>query len=195
MSKHKADQTPDDSDAPESANPFSSANAGDMESLTPAELTALTEQAAKAAEHWERLVRLSADFENFKKRAARERDEAVRIGAERVLLRLLPVTDNFDMAMVAVNSPQGTSVESLKAGVNMIQAQLRSVLSESGVEEVDAQGKPFDPTVHEAVSEQESADVPEGHVLQQLRKGYRLKDRLLRPATVVVAKKPGTGTV
>jgi molecular chaperone GrpE len=72
----------------------------------------------------------------------------------------------------------------------MIQQQLKNVLVESGVEEVDATGKPFDPNFHEAVSQQESDAVPEGQVLQQLRKGYKLRDRLLRPASVVVAKKP-----
>jgi molecular chaperone GrpE len=72
----------------------------------------------------------------------------------------------------------------------MIQQQLRNALTETGLEEIDAAGKPFDPNFHEAVSQQESADVAEDHVLQQLRKGYKFKERLLRPATVVVAKKP-----
>jgi molecular chaperone GrpE len=72
----------------------------------------------------------------------------------------------------------------------MIQQQLKSALAETGLEEVDAAGQPFDPALHEAVSQQESGDVPEGHVLQQLRKGYKLRDRLLRAATVIVAKKP-----
>jgi molecular chaperone GrpE len=71
----------------------------------------------------------------------------------------------------------------------MIQSQLKSALTDSGLEEVDASGKPFDPNIHEAVSQQESGDVPEGYVLQQLRKGYKIRERLLRPATVVVAKK------
>ena len=72
----------------------------------------------------------------------------------------------------------------------MIQQQLKNVLAETGLEEIDAAGKPFDPAMHEAVSQQESADVPEGHVLLQIRKGYKLRDRLLRPAAVIVAKKP-----
>jgi molecular chaperone GrpE len=72
----------------------------------------------------------------------------------------------------------------------MIQQQLKNALTEIGLEEIEAAGKPFDPNFHEAVSEQEAADSPEGHVLQQLRKGYKLKERLLRPATVIVAKKP-----
>jgi molecular chaperone GrpE len=72
----------------------------------------------------------------------------------------------------------------------MIQQQLKSALTEAGLEEVEASGKPFDPNLHEAVSQQETPDVPEGRVTQQLRKGYRLRERLLRPATVIVAKKP-----
>jgi molecular chaperone GrpE len=71
----------------------------------------------------------------------------------------------------------------------MIQQQLKTVLAETGLEEIDAAGKPFDPALHEAVSQQESSEIPEGSVLQQLRKGYKLRERLLRPATVIVAKK------
>jgi molecular chaperone GrpE len=79
---------------------------------------------------------------------------------------------------------------SLQAGIAMIQQQLKSILAETGLEEINAHGKPFDPMLHEAVSQMESNDVPEGHVLQQIRKGYKLRDRLLRPAAVIVAKKP-----
>jgi molecular chaperone GrpE len=96
------------------------------------------------------------------------------------------------MALGAVQSNSVAGAQSLQAGIAMIQSQLKSVLIEAGVEEVDATGKPFDPAMHEAVSQQESAEVAEGHVLQQLRKGYKLRERLLRPATVVVAKKPAT---
>jgi molecular chaperone GrpE len=78
----------------------------------------------------------------------------------------------------------------LQAGIAMIQQQLKGVLAEAGLEEIDANGKPFDPTLHEAVSQLETADAPEGQVVQQIRKGYKLRDRLLRPAAVVVAKKP-----
>ena len=74
----------------------------------------------------------------------------------------------------------------------MIYTQLKSALADSGLEEVDAANKPFDPNFHEAVSQQETADVPEGQVIQQLRKGYKLRDRLIRPATVIIAKKPAT---
>lgn len=148
---------------------------------------------AQLAEVQERYVRLYADFENFKKRATRERDEVRRATTESVLGRLLPVLDTFEMAMQAAALPN-TNLESLKAGVSMIQGQLRNTVADYGVEEIDAIGKPFDPALHEALSQQESADTAEGHVISQNRKGYRMKDRLLRPAAVVVARRPGSAT-
>jgi molecular chaperone GrpE len=148
---------------------------------------------AQLAEVQERYVRLYADFENFKKRAARERDEVRRATTESVLGRLLPVLDTFEMAMQAATLPN-TNLESLKAGVSMIQGQLRNTVADYGVEEIDAVGKPFDPALHEALSQQETTEVTDGHVISQNRKGYRMKDRLLRPAAVVVARKPGSAT-
>ena len=158
--------------------------------LTAQEIAQLKEQAAKAGEHREQMLRVAADFENFKKRAARERQEASKYANESLLQKFIPVLDNFDMALLAANGAPGNAVQQLQAGVNMIHQQLRNVLAEAGLEEIDANGKEFDPNWHEAVSQQESADVSEGKVLQQLRKGYKLRDRLLRPAGVVVAKKP-----
>jgi molecular chaperone GrpE len=159
---------------------------------TPAELDELRAKAAKADEHWDRLLRQGADFENFKKRAARDRQEDIRYANKGLLDKLIPVLDNFDMAMAAANNVQAGNADALKVGVSMIHSQLKSALCEAGLEELDATGKPFDPNWQEAVSHQESADVPEGQVLQQLRMGYKLRDRLLRPATVIVAKKPAT---
>jgi molecular chaperone GrpE len=148
------------------------------------------EKAEKSQDYWERLVRVSADFDNYKKRAARERQEATRFANESLLQKLVPMLDNFEMALAAASNPQSNTADALKTGVTMIQSQLRSALKEAGLEEIDATGQPFDPNWHEAVSQQSSADVPEGHVLQQIRKGYKLNDRLIRPATVIVAKKP-----
>ncbi|MEW6157304.1 MAG: nucleotide exchange factor GrpE [Verrucomicrobiota bacterium] len=158
--------------------------------LTPEQIEDLKNRAAKADENWDRLLRVTADFENFKKRATRERQDAIRFANEGLLEKLVPVLDNFDMAVSAANTSQVTSVESLRTGVNMIFNQLRAVMAEAGLEEIEAAGQKFDPNWHEAVSQQETGDVPEGQVVQQLRKGYKLRDRLLRPATVVVAKKP-----
>jgi molecular chaperone GrpE len=158
--------------------------------LSQEQMEELKSRAAKADENWDRLVRLTADFDNYKKRALRERQDAVKFANESLLEKLVPVLDNLDMALAAAVSSQTGSVESLKRGVDMIYNQLKGVLTEAGLEEIDASKKPFDPNWHEAVSQQESADVPDGQVLQQLRKGYKLRERLIRPATVVVAKKP-----
>src|SRR5215472_4498404 len=158
--------------------------------VTPEQLAELKDRAAKADEHWDRLLRTTADLENFKKRAAREKDETRRFANETILQKLIPILDNFDMALTAAQNSQTGNVQSLQAGINMIHQQLRSALAESGLEEVDASGKMFDPNLHEAVSQKETSEVPEGTVVQQMRKGYRLRDRLLRPASVVVAKTP-----
>ena len=153
------------------------------------EWTELQAKAAKADENWDKYVRLLADFDNFKKRAARERSEAIKYANEALIEKLLPVVDNFEAALNATNAP-GANADSLKTGINMIYSQLKTFLSENGAEEIDAQGQEFDPNLHEAVSQQATTEVLEGHVLQQMRKGYKLRDRLLRPAMVVVAKQP-----
>ena len=158
--------------------------------LSSEQIEELKTRAAKADENWERLLRTTADFDNFKKRAAREKTEAVQFANAGLLQKILPVLDNFEMALLAVQSVKDEKLTSLQSGVLMIQQQLKNALLETGLEEIDAAGKAFDPALHEAVSEQESAEVPEGHVLQQIRKGYKLKERLLRPATVIVAKPP-----
>ena len=172
----------------------SSLPATEPEPVVPAELTAgqiddLRERAAKADENWDRYVRTVADLENYKKRATRERLEGIKFANESLLRELIPLLDNFDMAMAALLSSQPDSLESLQAGITMIHQQLKKALVDAGLEEVDALGKPFDPNLHEAVSQLETNDVPEGQVVQQLRKGYKLRDRLVRPATVAVSKK------
>ncbi len=160
--------------------------------LTPKQLEELKSKAAKADELWDRLLRTTADLENFKKRAARERQDAIRFANASLLEKLIPALDNFDMALAAANHAEDNSVESLKAGITMIHTQLKNALAEAGLEEIDAANQPFDPNLHEAVSQEESAEMPDGHVVRQLRKGYRLRDRLIRPASVVVARKPAT---
>jgi molecular chaperone GrpE len=160
--------------------------------LTPEQIEELKTRAARADENWDRLLRTTADFENFKKRAARERVETTQSAAAALVEKLLPVLDHFEMAQAAAQTAKDDNPASLQAGVTMIQQQLKTILTETGLEEIDAAGKPFDPALHEAVSQQESSEIPEGHVLQQLRKGYKFRERLLRPATVIVAKKPSS---
>ena len=169
--------------------------------FSPEQIEDLKSRAAKADENWDRLLRTAAEFENFKKRAAREKAESAQYASFSLLQKLLPVLDNFEMALAAAQTAsadrkngtavQGDKLASLQSGVTMIQQQLKNALAETGLEEIDAAGKPFDPNIHEAISQQESTEIPEGNVLQQVRKGYKLKDRLLRPAAVVVARKPG----
>jgi len=161
---------------------------------TPADARQIEEwknKAAKADDYWERLLRITADLDNFKKRAARERQEAVKFANEALLEKLVPALDNFDMAVAAAQNPK-SGADSIKTGISMIYQQLKGVLTDAGLEEIIATNQAFNPSIHEAVSEQESAEAPDGHVLQQLRKGYKLRDRLLRPATVIVAKKPAS---
>jgi len=176
-----ADAASDSSTAPASAA---------ASAPTPEELAELRERAGQAEALKERYLRSVADLENFRRRATRERQEAVQYANQGLLEKLIPALDNLDMALSAVAASGGGSVESLKTGVEMVLGQVRGVLREAGLEEVSAVGQPFDPTWHEAVSQVETADVPEGQVIQQLRKGYRLQQRLLRPATVVVARQP-----
>lgn len=184
----EADTERDERDPDTAAEPLVQIEAA---TLTPEQLDELKTRAAKADENWERLLRTTADFDNFKKRAAREKQDAIRYANEGLLEKLVPVLDNFDAALAATQNNATGAAQSLQAGVAMIHQQLKKVLTDSGLEEVDATGQKFDPNLHEAVSQQETSEVAEGHVLQQLRKGYKLRDRLLRPATVVVAKKPG----
>ena len=176
--------TPEPPAAPEPLVPVEAAT------VSPEQLAELKERAGKADENWERLLRTTADFDNFKKRAAREKQEAIKFANEGLLQKLLPVLENLDMALAATQAARPEDGQSLQSGVNMISQQLKNVLMEAGLEELDALGKPFDPNLHEALMQKETPDVPEGQVVQQLRKGYKFRDRLLRPAGVVVAKQP-----
>ena len=146
----------------------------------------LKEAEKKITELEDRFLRLTAESDNYRKRAVREKDEARQFANQSLIEKLLPVLDNFQMALDAAQDAD----PSVRDGVEMILGQLRGVLTESGVEEVEAQGQAFDPELHEAVSQQETTEVDEGTVVKQLRKGYRLHERLVRPASVIVAKAP-----
>ena len=145
-------------------------------------------QAAQAAELKDRLLRAQAEWDNSRKRILREKEEAVRYAGEAILERLLPVLDNFEMGMQAAKT--ATDAKAIAQGLEMVLAQLQQVLRDAGVEPIEAVGKPFDPHRHEALGHHESDEHPEGQVLTQMRKGYKLKDRLLRAASVFVAKPP-----
>ena len=184
----EAEESEPDAAAKEEATDSKGAENTDPVTLSAEDYKALQGQADKAAENWDRLVRLNAEFDNYKKRAARDRTEAIKYANETLLETLIPTLDNFEMAMMAVDSATAETIDSLKQGITMVHKQLRDAIKEAGMEEIDASAQTFDPAWHEAVSQQETDEVPEGQVLQQIRKGYKLKDRLVRPANVVVAK-------
>ncbi len=178
--KEAAAQAPAPADSPETSNP----NAAEA-TVPKAEYDAA---AAQAAELKDRLLRGQAEWENSRKRILREKEDAVRYAGEALLEKLLPVLDNFEMGMKAAET--ATDAKSIAQGLEMVLKQFQQVLKDAGVETIDAVGQPFDPHRHEALGQQESAEHPEGHVALQMRKGYKLKDRLLRAASVFVAKPP-----
>ena len=189
MKKEPANSAAPD-EAADQDEPTTAAEPVEATELSLTEIEELRRQAAKAAEHWNSLLRATADFDNFKKRVARERQDLVKFAAEGLMQRLIPVLDNFEAALAAVSNAEGEAAKSLQTGVAMIHQQLRGALADSGLKEIDAAGQPFDPNFHEAVAQEASDSVPEGQVVRQLRRGYQLHDRLLRPATVIVSKKP-----
>ena len=131
-------------------------------------------------------LRNQADLENFRKRAAREKDDAVKFANAAFLERFIPILDNFELGLNAARG--GAENSPILMGMDMVAKQLADFLTSSGVEPVNGEGQPFDPNLHEAVAQEESATVPEGVIVRQLRRGYKLRERLLRPATVVVSK-------
>jgi len=149
-----------------------------------AELQKLKAEAAKAAENWDKFLRAAADLENYRKRVAREREELTRAARETVIAALLPALDNLERALQhsSENSP-------LREGLLQVRKQFERALGEFGLVEISAQaGDTFDPSLHEAISHVESNDHADGIILQQVQSGYKLGDRLLRAARVVVSK-------
>lgn len=131
-------------------------------------------------------LRSQADFENFRKRSIREKEDAVKFANASFLERLIPICDNFELGL---NAARGSAESSaILAGMDMVSKQLTDFLQSSGVEAVNAEGQPFDPNVHEAVAQEASDIVPENVVIRQLRRGYKMRERLIRPSTVVVSK-------
>ena len=130
-------------------------------------------------------LRSQADFENYKKRHAREKEEAIKYANGSLLERLLPIIDNFELGLAAARSEGEASP--IYSGMKLVLKQLNDFITESGLQPIEAVGKKFDPNLHEAIAHEPSAKVPEGSVIRQTRRGYRYKDRLLRPSSVVVS--------
>lgn len=151
--------------------------------LAPEEKLAIAE--AKAAEYLEGWQRARAEFANARKRLERERGEARRNATIDVVGRLLPILDDFERAMESV--PGNIANDSWFEGVALVYRKLTSILDNVNIERIEAVGQPFDPNLHEAVLQEESDEYESGVVVRELQTGYRLNDRVIRPAMVVVA--------
>jgi len=141
----------------------------------------------------ERLLWVAADFDNYKKRIAKEREELHKFSQAGLLKEVLPVLDNLERALAALEGHEQEATPAfaaLKQGVDMVLKQFHSVLAKHGVTRIEAKGQPFDPRVHEVMMQVESADHPDETVLDELQGGYMIHDRVLRPARVRVTKKP-----
>jgi len=155
------------------------------------EKAAALEQESK--DNYDRFLRISAEFENYKKRAAREVQDFKKFANETLLKALLPVVDNLESALRS-SSPNDATAESIAEGVALTLKELLNTLEKFGVERIDCLEKPFDPTYHQAVMQEESDGHPENAVLREFQKGYLYNDRLLRPAMVVVSKAKDVST-
>jgi molecular chaperone GrpE len=165
----------------------------DALSLTPEEeirrlREALEAKTLLAEEHRDRYLRAAAEFDNARKRAARERDEYTRYANESLLRELLPVLDNFERALQSARNE--TTAAAVTAGVELIQRELLRVLEKFGVTSFTSVGQPFDPERHEAIARVPAQGQPEGTVVDETARGYLLNGRVLRPAMVTVASSP-----
>jgi molecular chaperone GrpE len=132
-------------------------------------------------------LRSQADFENYKKRATREKEDAVKYANSSLLERLVSILDNFELGLAAAKTEGAKSP--IYSGMVLVQKQLNDFLQENGLQPIEAEGEKFDPNLHEAIAH-EASGAPEETVIRQARRGYRFKDRLLRPARVVVSSGP-----
>jgi molecular chaperone GrpE len=178
---------PSPSDAAAPAPPAGAeTNAGAKPAAGPDDLAAAKKE---AAENYERYVRAVADFDNFRRRTVREKEELRLFANSRVLEELLPVLDNLALGLNAAKQPHA-DLKSLVGGVELVLQQLKAVLAGHGLKEISPAGQPFDPHLHEAISYQPSVEVKEECVLTVVRTGFTLNGRLLRPAAVVVSSGP-----
>ncbi len=158
------------------------------ENATQAETDPLADALAEAVKFRELALRAQADLDNFRKRTVREKEDSIRFANARLFESLLPILDNFELGLAAARSDAKGS--SILTGLDMVFKQTQDFLIDFGVSAIEAVGQKFDPNLHEALAQEPSNDVAEGIVVKQVRKGYKLRDRLLRPANVVISTGP-----
>ena len=141
----------------------------------------------EAMETYDRLLRASAEFDNYKKRSSREMEEFRKFANQSLIKEMLSVVDNLELAMNSTNGHKAIDKDLLQ-GLEMTHKEILKVFEKFNVKSIDAKGQPFDPTFHEAVMQEETNDYPKNTVINELQRGYMIHDRLLRPSMVVVAK-------
>ena len=149
------------------------------------------EKDAKIEEQKNQILRLMADFDNYKKRAAAEREEIICFSNEVLILGILPILDNFDRAFLHTEETAKASTvnDELIKGFALIKRQLEDLLGRAGLTTIEAMGNNFDPHYHEAIMTRESKDQPEDIIIEEMQKGYMLKEKVIRPSMVIVSKK------
>src|SRR4051812_2028875 len=167
------------SGAPESSSASVNASASEFESR----VEALKNE---NAQYLDRLARLQAEFDNFRKRSAREQQEFRDYALADALKQMLPILDSLDRAL----KTEGATAEDFRSGVDLIDRQFHQALEKLGVEPIEATGKEFDPTLHQAIQMVDTDEVADNHVVDELQRGYKIRERLLRPAMVRVAQNP-----
>lgn len=176
------------SNAPESAGNEDRSDSSDelaQEADTNSPKAQLEELREQADEHYQRLLRTQADFDNFRRRARQEKEEFAKYASAKLLEQLLPVVDNFERALAA--SKDNNDFEALAKGIEMISRQLEQMLEQEGLTKMETVGKPFNPELHQAIMQVDSEQHEEGIVVEEVQKGYLLKDKVLRPAMVKVS--------
>lgn len=175
-------------DAEENLGPDAATSAeSDSDTAAPDEIEQRLEAATReAAENYDRLLRVSAEFENYKKRSARDMEDFRKFANQQLVKDLLPILDNLELALKSASEKE-KSTNGLLEGIELTRKEILRVLEKHNVKQIDALGKPFDPSFHEAVMREETDDHPENTVTTELQKGYLMNDRLIRPSMVAVA--------
>ncbi len=169
----------EEGDSPQSTSPR---NGGG----TPvSEASELEKAKAECAAYLDRAARIQAEFENYRKRSTREQQEFREYAVADAIKALLPILDSLDRAL----KTNAASLDDFRSGIELIDKQFHDALAKLGVEPVEAEGQPFDPNLHQAIQMVDTEEVEDNHVIDELQRGYKLKDRLLRPAMVRVARK------
>lgn len=172
-------------ETPESADTQAAQEEATQTQESAVESEVVQELRSQLDEQQQRLLRLQADYDNFRRRTRQEKEEFAKYASSEIVEKLLPVLDNFDRALTVGQT--GNDYEALFKGVDMIYRQLKQVLEQEGLSEMNAAGQPFNPEYHNAVMKVEDEEHEEGIVLEELQKGYMFKDKVLRPAMVKVS--------